>query len=160
MAEKKKNSKPGKKKGGSKVLSYGKYFLILLVLAAQVILAYQIVDSNYGKVFQLIDNIVAPEEGSIKLEELIVNPAGSNGQRFLVVEISLVLSDKNHIELVERNQQKIRHNMIEVLSSRTVNQLTMYEEREILRKELAQITNEAIGVRSVRNLYYTRYVMQ
>ena len=163
MAENKKGEKKkkkSKKSGRSKFLPFGKYFLILLVLASQGILAYQIVDKNYGKVYEVVDDLTAPEEGSYMLEELIVNPSGSNGQRFLVVEISLELYDAAHIELIEKEKQRIKHNMLEVLSSRTVNQLSQLSEREKLRSELATVTNQAIGKRSVRNLYYTKYVMQ
>ncbi|WP_340103522.1 flagellar basal body-associated FliL family protein [Rhodohalobacter sp. 8-1] len=162
MAEKKseKKKKKTKKAGGSKFLPFGKYFLILLVLASQVILAYQIVDKNYGSVFKVVDDLTAPEEGTYLMEELIVNPSGSNGQRFLVVEISLELHDAAHIELIDQNIQRIKHNMLEVLSSRTVGQLSQLSEREKLRSELAGVTNKAIGKRSVRNLYYTKYVMQ
>lgn len=152
--------KRSKKKGGAKFLPFGKYFLILLVLASQVILAYQIVDKNYGKVFDLVDNLTSPESGKYQFEELIVNPSGTNGQRFLVVEVSLELYDITHSELIEENQQEIKHNMLEVLSSRTVTQLSQLSEREKMRTELAEVTNKAIGQRSVRNLYYTRYVMQ
>jgi len=163
MAENKKEEKKkkkSKKSGRSKFLPFGKYFLILLVLASQGILAYQIVDKNYGKVYEVVDDLTAPEEGSYMLEELIVNPSGSNGQRFLVVEISLELYNAAHIELIEKEKQRIKHNMLEVLSSRTVNQLSQLSEREKLRSELATVTNQAIGKRSVRNLYYTKYVMQ
>ncbi|REL38673.1 hypothetical protein DYD21_01615 [Rhodohalobacter sp. SW132] len=149
-----------KKKSRSKFLPLGKYFLILLVLASQVVLAYQIVDHNYGNVYQLVDGLFAPTPGSYTMEELVVNPAGSNGQRFLVVQVNLELRDEKHAELIEKNIQKVKHGMIEVLSSRTVYQLNTFEEREILRSELAEVTNNAIGVHSVRNLYYIRYVMQ
>ena len=163
MAENKKEEKKkkkSKKSGRSKFLPFGKYFLILLVLASQGILAYQIVDKNYGKVYEVVDGLTAPEQGSYMLDELIVNPSGSNGQRFLVVEISLELHDASHIELIEKEKQRIKHNMLEVLSSRTVSQLSQLSEREKLRSELAAVTNQAIGKRSVRNLYYTKYVMQ
>jgi|SRR6056297_425963 len=163
MAENKKEEKKkkkSKKSGRSKFLPFGKYFLILLVLASQGILAYQIVDKNYGKVYEVVDDLTAPEQGSYMLDELIVNPSGSNGQRFLVVEISLELHDASHIELIEKEKQRIKHNMLEVLSSRTVSQLSQLSEREKLRSELAAVTNQAIGKRSVRNLYYTKYVMQ
>jgi len=162
MAEKKEEKKTKKKKkaGGSKFLPFGKYFLILLVLASQGILAYQIVDKNYGKVYEVVDNLTAPAEGNYQLEELIVNPSGSNGKRFLVVEISLELYDANHVELIEAEKQQIKHNMLEVLSSRTVAELSRLSVREQLRSELAGVTNQAIGKRSVRNLYYTKYVMQ
>ena len=157
MAEKKKKKK---KAGGSKFLPFGKYFLILLVLASQGILAYQIVDRNYGKVYEVVDSLTAPKEGSYLLEELIVNPSGTNGQRFLVVEISLELYNQEHVELIEAEKEQIKHNMLEVLSSRTVAELSKLSVREQLRSELATVTNQAIGKRSVRNLYYTKYVMQ
>jgi flagellar FliL protein len=164
MAEKKKEEKKKtskkKKSSGSKFLPFGKYFLILLVLASQAILAYQIVDKNYEKVYEVVDNLTAPKEGSYLFEELIVNPSGTNGQRFLVVEISLELYDETHIKLIEAEKEQIKHNMLEVLSSRTVSQLARLSEREKLRSELATVTNQAIGKRSVRNLYYTKYVMQ
>lgn len=162
MAEKKevKKKKKKKKAGRSKFLPFGKYFLILVVLASQGILAYQIVDKNYGKVYEMVDEITAPEEGSYLLEELIVNPSGTNGQRFLVVEISLELYDETHVKLIEAEKEQIKHNMLEVLSSRTVTELSKISVREQLRSELAAVTNEAIGKRSVRNLYYTKYVMQ
>jgi flagellar FliL protein len=158
--KKSKKKKKSKKGGASKFLPYGKYFLILLVLASQVFLAYEIVDRNYGTVYELVDSLTAPEEGSYMMEELIVNPSGTNGQRFLVVEMSLELYDVTHIELIEEKKQKIKHNMLEVLSARTVDELSKLSVREELRKELATVTNKAIGERSVRNLYYTKYIMQ
>jgi len=161
MAEKKKEKKKKSKKSrGSKFLPFGKYFLILLVLASQAALAYQIVDKNYGDVYEVVDNLTAPEEGSYLMEELIVNPSESNGQRILVVEISLELYDGGDAELIDANRQRIKHSMLEVLSSRTVRQLTQISEREKLRSELTEVTNEAVDKRSVRNLYYTKYVMQ
>jgi flagellar FliL protein len=162
MAEKKENKKKkkSKKSAGSKFLPFGKYFLILLVLASQVALAYQIVDKNYGDVYALIDDMTAPESGSYLMDELIVNPSGSNGQRILVVEISLELYDATDTGLIESHKQQIKHSMIEVLSSRTVQQLTQISERERLRVELSEVTNNAVEKRSVRNLYYTKYVMQ
>jgi flagellar FliL protein len=161
MAEKKKEKKKKSKKfNGSKFLPLGKYFLILLVLASQAALAYQIVDKNYGDVYKVVDNLTAPEEGSYLMEELIVNPSESNGQRILVVEISLELYDAADSELIESHKQQIKHSMLEVLSSRTVQELAQISEREKLRIELSEVTNEAIEKRSVRNLYYTKYVMQ
>jgi flagellar FliL protein len=161
MAEKKKEKKKKSKKSrGSKFLPFGKYFLILLVLVSQAALAYQIVDKNYGDVYEVVDNLTAPEEGSYLMEELIVNPSESNGQRILVVEISLELYDGGDAELIDANRQRIKHSMLEVLSSRTVRQLTQISEREKLRSELTEVTNEAVDKRSVRNLYYTKYVMQ
>ena len=141
-------------------LKAGKYFLGLVVIVSQVFLAYQIIDMNYERIYAFVSGLMPEQSASYQLEELVVNPSGSNGQRYLVVEISLDLKDRRHIELIQNQQQRIKHEMNEVLSSRTVDQLTQLEVREQLREELTDIVNQAIGRGSVRNLYYTRYVMQ
>jgi|SRR5690625_164523 len=141
-------------------LKSGKYFLIVLFIVSQIFLAYQIIDKNYERIYVFISELIPERSASYQLEELVVNPSGSNGQRYLVVEIGLDLRDRRHIELIQNQQQRIKHEMNEVLSSRTVNQLTQFEVREQLREELAVIIDQAIGTDSVRNLYYTRYVMQ
>lgn len=146
--------------GGSKFLSYGKYFLIVLVLAVQILLAYTLVDKNYEEIHGMLNITNSGNVVEYQFEELIVNPAGTNGQRFLVVEIALELSDIEHQSLVEKHKQEIVHNMLAALSTRSINQLTHLEEREVLRNELKEIINSVIGVRSVRNLYYTKYIMQ
>lgn len=147
-------------KSKSKFLSIGKYFLILLVLGAQGYGAYGIVNANYEKIYGFFDSFKSDHSGSYQMEELIVNPAETNGQRYLMVQISLELKDKDDTELIDKNKMKIRHDLIEFLSSRTVDQLIHFEQRELLRKEMVDIINDAVGKRSVRNLYYTKYVMQ
>jgi flagellar basal body-associated protein FliL len=159
MAEKKEQKKK-KKRRGFNFLSLGKYFLLFLIIAVQVLLAYAIVDRNYEKVYRTVESIMREDTGVYKFEELIVNPTGTNGQRFLVVEISIELERESHVELVETHEQQIKHEMNEALTARTIDQLSDFQEREFLRRELANIVNDVIEKRSVRNLYYTRYVMQ
>ncbi len=146
--------------GGAKFLSYGKYFLVVLVLAIQILLAYTIVDKNYEQIYGMLNVSQSEEIVEYQFEELIVNPAGTNGHRFLVVEIALELSDIEHQALIEEHKQEIVHNMLAALSTRTIDQLIRLQEREVLRNELKEIINSVIGVRSVRNLYYTKYIMQ
>ena len=147
-------------KAGSKFLLYGKYFLFVILFSLQGLLAYAVVDRNYPKIYSLVNSAMKDNFVVYKMDELIVNPAGSQGQRFLVVEISMELEDSGHIELINLHMQRIKHNMNEALASRTVAQLVQFEERERLRVELKNIVNREIGQHSVRNLYYTKYVMQ
>lgn len=144
----------------SKFRPLGKYFLIILLFVGQAFLAYTVVSKNYEKTYSFIHNFGSEEVGMHTLEKLIVNPAETNGQRYLLVEITLELVNKDDIKLVQQNSSKIRHDLIEFLSSRDVDQLGGLKEKEELRVELVKIINNAIGVRSVRNLYYTKYVMQ
>lgn len=147
-------------KVGSKFLNYGKYFLFVVLFSLQALIAYAIVDKNYTSIYTLVNTESNTDFVVYKMEELIVNPAGSQGQRFLVVELSMELGNSEHIELIDHNSQKLKHNMNEALASRTVDQLLQFSEREKLRYELKNIVNREIGEDSVRNLYYTKYIMQ
>ena len=161
MAEDEKKEK--KELTGRKGLNFlviGKYFLLVVIIFAQALIAYKIVDSNYEEIYNFVTEFGEQDTVTHQMEELIVNPAGTNGHRFLVVEISLEFPDMSYVERFEKNKQQIKHHMNESLSSRTVEQLVTFEERENLRRELAGIVDSTFGERSVRNLYYTRYVMQ
>lgn len=156
-------AKKSKKNKGSRVSKFrrlGKYFLILFVIFGQIFLAYTIVDKNYDRIYSVVNGYYFREPGNYQLEKLVTNPADTNGQRYLLVEISLELVSKDDIELVKENKSKIRHDLIEYLSSRPVDQLEGIKEKEDIRVELVKIINNAIGIRSVRNLYYSKYVMQ
>lgn len=144
----------------SNFLPYGKYFLIALVLVIQVLAAYTIVDKNYEKIYEITQNRNDSVPVTYQLEELIVNPAGSKGKRYLVVEISLEMESETSISLVEQNLQKIKHNVIESLAARSVEQLVQFQEREVMRVEIRNVINQTIGENSVRNLYFIKYVMQ
>lgn len=150
----------GKVTKSSNFLPYGKYFLIALVLVIQVLAAYTIVDKNYGKIHEIFQSRNVSVPVTFQLEELIVNPAGSQGKRYLVVEISLELESESSIPFVEQNLQEIKHNVNESLAARTVEQLVQYREREVLRMEIKNVINQTIAENSVRNLYFTKYVMQ
>jgi len=145
---------------GSKFLSRGKYFLLVILILSQAVGAYVLIDEHYTNIYLLIFGDPPDYSTTYMLEEIIANPSGGNSPRFLVVEIGIVLSHHDHVELVEHNMMLIKDRLNEVIAARTSRELMQYEIREELRRELALEVNQAIGVRSVRNLYFTKYVMQ
>lgn len=143
-----------------KFQSIGKYFLLVLVLGVQAYIAYTIVEKNYASLYNYTNSFFPETKGEYELEKIIVNPADTNGQRYLLVEISLELRDKEDEELIASSHSKIRNNLIEYLSSLSVTELQGRDRKENLRLELVRIINSTIDKRSVRNLYYSKYVMQ
>lgn len=162
MADKKqKKSVSNRKKNKlSKFRSIGKYFLIILFAVGQMLIAYLVVAHNYDAIYGYVQNLTPQEQGKYELEDIIVNPADTNGQRYLLVQLSLELADRGDISLIEEHESKVRNNIISYLSSRSVQELQGSREKEKVRLELVKIINNAIGSRSVRNLYYSKYVMQ
>ncbi|MDG5766740.1 flagellar basal body-associated FliL family protein [Balneolales bacterium ANBcel1] len=144
----------------SKFLPKGKYFLLVILILGQAVGAYVLIDEHYEDIYVRIFGSLPDFTTTYMMEELIVNPSGNNAQRFLVVQIGMELAHHDHVELIDKNMMKITDRFNDVLTSRTVRDLMDFEEREKLRRDLAVEVNEAIGVRSVRNLYFTRYIIQ
>lgn len=144
----------------SKFLTIGKYFLLLAGIIFQIGAAYTLVDENYERIYVSIFGGLPDFTAEYQLEDIVVNPARSNGQRFLVLGMSLELYHHDHIMLLERNMTRIKENMQRIVATRTVNELVMFEEREKMREEMIREINDITGVTSVRNLYFTRYIMQ
>ena len=161
-------SKPGEPGGAasagggksSKFLAFGKYFLLLAAIIFQVGAAYTLVDENYERIYVSVFGGLPDFSAEFQMEDIVVNPARSNGQRFLVLGMSLDLYHQDHIPHIERNMTRIKENMQRIVASRTVNELVIFEEREKMRQEMIQEINTITGLTSVRNLYFTRYIMQ
>ncbi len=147
-------------KQGSKFLPKGKYFLLVILILSQAVGAYVLIDEHYQDIYVFIFGSLPDYSATYRMDEIIANPYGSNANRFLVVEIGMELRHHDHAELVDKNIMQIKDRFNEVLSARTVRELIQFEEREKLRVELADEVNRAIGVHSVRNLYFTKYIMQ
>ena len=164
MAEKKTEKKEKKgaakgKKPQNQLVAIGKIFLLVLILAGQAYLAYVIVDKYYPSIYAKMNEEEPPEMATYTMEQLVVNPANTNGRRYLMVEISLEMNIE-HIPMMETNNPKVKQELIETFSSRTVSQLTTPQERELIRNEVTDIINSSIGETSVQNLYFTKYVLQ
>ena len=143
-----------------KFLFPGKYFLFALLFVAQAGLAYFLMDEYYDDIYAHTLGNISGEKVTYTIEEIIANPTNTNAQRFLVVEIGLELSNNRDIERIERYKMEIRDRINEVLSSKQVSELIRYDGRQELRRELAEEINRVTGSHSVRNLYFTKYVMQ
>lgn len=158
------NNKPAENEVGvkerSNFLQMGKYFLLLLLLLLMAGGAYLLVDLFYEDIYAVTIGRTSDSTVTYVIDEIIANPAGNNASRFLVVEIGLVLSSSEDAGLVEENLMHIKDRINEVLSTKEVNELIRPEGRNELRVEIAEEINDAIGVRSVRNLYFIKYVMQ
>ncbi|NIT58963.1 MAG: hypothetical protein GWN00_22885, partial [Aliifodinibius sp.] len=108
MANKKASIKDKKKSKQSIFRRFGKYFLILFLVLGQVFVAYSIVNKNYDAIYDYTQSLVPVERGKAELNEIIVNPANTNGQRYLLVQLSLELDSIEDQAVIEEHRSKIR----------------------------------------------------
>lgn len=94
------------------------------------------------------------------LENLVVNPAETQGTRFLVATLALEMdSPASAARLAERDAEA-RDALIGVLGSKTVTELSDVRRRDDLKAELVQALGALIPNGRVRSVYLPQFVIQ
>ncbi len=158
----------GPKKSG------GLLSMLLIMAAMQIVMAvgaFFFVRSYLTPRLQLasgmpVEENAAPERGDSKIhmiDDIVVNPAGTNGTRYLSTSIGLeykVSKEKGHEAGLESVTPVIRDVLIALLTSKTMDQLSSIEGKEKLREEILTNVNTAIKPDSVYRIYFVDYVLQ
>ena len=79
-----------------------------------------------------------------QIDDLIVNPNGTSGTRYLSTSLGLEVSTSAAAEQLKGKDLQVRDLLISILSARTVAQLTNPAERESMRKVIQQRINKML----------------
>ena len=94
------------------------------------------------------------------IDPLIVNPANSNGERYLKAAISLETHDPNLVSELEKRLPQIKNQINNVLSSKTIDQIQTNKDRERLRREIQNRVNGLLVGGHISNVYFEEFVYQ
>lgn len=94
------------------------------------------------------------------LESLVVNPAGSNGTRFLIVSLAVEPEIATDVETLKAHEPEIRDRLLRVLATKSVEQLSAIELRDSLKAEIIAAIDEAVPSAKVHRLFMPQYVLQ
>jgi|CXWL01.1.fsa_nt_gi flagellar FliL protein len=81
----------------------------------------------------------APKKVLFQLENVIVNPAGSQGQRFIVATVAFEVSSEPIRNLLHESETQIRDAVTGVLEKKTVEELLATGARDSLRSAFAAV---------------------
>ncbi len=95
---------------------------------------------------------------NVALPAFVVNLADPNARRYLKIVLDVEMT--GNPELLEANQAKIRDALLMLLSSKTSQELSTLEGKILLRKEIVERLNQAIGQAKVARVYFTDFVIQ
>ena len=102
-----------------------------------------------------------PSGGVVHLvDNLVVNPAGSNGNRFLLANVAFETVDAGLDDVIESRDFELRDGLLRVLGMKTVAELTDYSIRESIVSELRIAIEGVLGEGSVIHIYLPQYVIQ
>jgi flagellar FliL protein len=104
----------------------------------------------------------AKNEASVNhsIENIVLNPAGTNGQRFLMVTAAFQLKDASVDALMKEHEAEIRDHMLALLSKKTVEELTDPAQRDPIKKEVLDAVAPLFPKGAVLKVLFTQFVVQ
>ncbi len=94
------------------------------------------------------------------VSELIVNPAGTEGTRFLSASIGFETYSKQTLELMAKREHLVRDALITILGSKTIDQLSDPKQKEIIRFQIKKRTEQLLQVDDLAAVYFTQFILQ
>jgi len=97
--------------------------------------------------------------GPVKmLEPFIVNLAG--GRNYLKIEIGVELSDQNLDMEIQNKMPQIKDSVIIVLSTKSFDDISTSRGKIKLKDELSMRINSILYTGTIKNIYFTNFVIQ
>ncbi|GAX87584.1 flagellar FliL protein [Lebetimonas natsushimae] len=174
MAEEKENKEQEEKEeksGGNKLLLIVIIILLLLLLVIGGLVAYFLLSNNS-------DDTQAPEQKQEKvikkkkvsdmaevgpiypLDQFIVNLVSNNADRYLKCKISFELDSPDLQQEIDKKLPAIRDIIINILSSKTVEEIQTAKGKEKLKEEIRRKVNEILTTGEIKHVYFTEFVIQ
>lgn len=94
------------------------------------------------------------------LENLVLNPAGSNGSRYLLMSIAIECRDAKAVEMLAFRDAELKDVILTALGQKSVDELSDIKRRDAIKAELITAIAERFGKLVVKQLYFPQFVIQ
>jgi flagellar FliL protein len=107
-----------------------------------------------------VAKVEAEEEQIFVVKDLIVNPAGTNGTRFLLTTVGFEIGTQEARQELEKKEVQVRDLLNTILASRGLDQLIDSRQKESLRQEISEKTGAMLKSGKLKNVYFSKYIIQ
>ena len=94
------------------------------------------------------------------VDNLVLNPAGSNGTRFLLVSVALEAKDEGTVAELKGRDAELRDAILRMFGTKTVEQVSEASARDGLRAELLTAISKLAPPGAIRKVYFPQFVIQ
>ncbi len=94
------------------------------------------------------------------LENLVLNPAGTGGTRFLMVSVAIETRDAAVNDEMNERDAEVRDATLQLLAGKTVDELADVSRRPALRQELLVRLSRLFAPGAIRQIYFPQFVIQ
>jgi flagellar FliL protein len=93
------------------------------------------------------------------IEDIIVNPAGTNGQRLLLVSLGVDVGSEEEYNTLVSKEFLVKDVVISTLSEKTMNLLGRVGTKDSLKVEISEKLANTIPSIKVNQIYFSKYVI-
>ncbi|MDH3252396.1 MAG: flagellar basal body-associated FliL family protein [Ignavibacteria bacterium] len=94
------------------------------------------------------------------VKDLIINPAGTNGTRFLLTTVGFNVNSSDAKKELESREMQVRDILNTILTAKGLDELTNVQLRDSLRVEIAQKVAALVRGGTLRNVYFSKFIIQ
>jgi flagellar FliL protein len=138
----------------------GKIFLLTGIVLIQAAVAYAIVNHYYPQIVSLTSSFQSNNSAYYKFKNIVINPLGSEGKRYLMFSLAVKLSDEGALNTLKGKEAEAKDRVNILMSHYTAGELSSLKKRISIKKKLETVIDKIIGKKAVRNLFFTKYIMQ
>ncbi len=122
----------------------------------------QSVDKKIGDEYKITDSeyVISHPEFLFVVRDLIVNPAGTGGLRYLLTSVGIEVTNEKALAEIQSKEVIVNDILINVLSSKTLEELSDVTKRKELRREIAKKVDEILTQGRVQNVYFSKFIIQ
>ncbi|MBI9073162.1 MAG: flagellar basal body-associated FliL family protein [Melioribacteraceae bacterium] len=96
----------------------------------------------------------------VSIEDIILNPAGTNGQVIMLVSVGFDMKNAAMKTAVEEQEVLVRDLIISTLAQKGLQELSDYSFRDSLKVELSHKLVERFEQVEVNHVYFPKYIIQ
>jgi flagellar protein FliL len=94
------------------------------------------------------------------MDDVVLNPAGTEGQRFLIARVALQGSGETFVENMTARDAEVRDVVVRLLGTKTVMELADAGRREAVKKELQGALAARFPKAGIRAVLFPQFVIQ
>lgn len=94
------------------------------------------------------------------IDNLVINPVGTNGQRYLLLSVGLEVADSAAAESFKVRDPEARDIVMTVMGSQRIEQLADPAQRDSLKGALLKAFGASFGAKAVTRVYFPQFVIQ
>ena len=94
------------------------------------------------------------------IADLVLNPAGSGGTRFLMLSVAFDVKDSAAVETLKQRDAEIKDAVLALVGGKTVEQLAEVSAREPLKVEIRDLVQKITKQKFIKRVCFPQFVIQ